>query len=548
MTLDQQWVRSLWSTEGLESLKTFTVEGVEIDLPVPRTSSFKGRSLDWQRRVLDDVLPDSPNADAAERIPLHILRQLTSPDGVERTYSAALGEGSPFAPLAPIFLFSTRGQSSLPVAFHVVSTWAVDPQTVKSRAYTEHMLLLLLRDAEGRLDEDLLEAFVEQFRIPPESLDLAHRTVIEQLQPGWSKESHRYVPPERAVIRPFVPRAGELLRRDLRTLISASLSNADFFRYTNQLLALHLGLYQPRLAYHLNPAMDLLLRELEGPGSTTAEEVERIERGQDPRHDFTGRFSIRAPAGGDWRPVKAEHRVRRDFAEMEQQLADLHFNLMMLNRVREMARSYLKASWKPEPDENASDIDERVARPSQIVQRLRDDPDFGRFMLRASEVLAVRFIYNQIAKESQESSLEQLVKAPTGLHALRALYHRYNLNTAAKSANTRAYKQGAQVTRNLLSQGEMGLVQSRRGVGPYFEIGAGLLPLLLILAVGVEREKITVSELWGRLSEYGLRLDEEEQARLLARLKSMGLYERFSDAGEASYVRALITPRQEVRS
>jgi DNA phosphorothioation-dependent restriction protein DptG len=40
-----------------------------------------------------------------------------------------------------------------------------------------------------------------------------------------------------------------------------------------------------------------------------------------------------------------------------------------------------------------------------------------------------------------------------------------------------------------------------------------------------------------------LRLDEDERGRLLSRLKAMGLYERFSDAGEASYVRGLITSK-----
>ncbi len=536
MTFDATWFEQVWSIEGIEELDVLEVEGVPVEMPLPGKTGVKLKHRQWQRRVLDDLMPDSPNADAPERIPLRILRHLTTPEKPAKKYGEALGEGTPFAPLAPIFLFATRRkQFKVPVAFHVLSTKASD-STIRSGSYTEHTFLLLMRDEAGVIDEELLAAFIDQFRAAPESLDLAHRTVLEQLEPGWDRTRNIFNLTDSEEVRPLVPAAGELLRRDIRTLLSADLPSADFFRYTNQLLALHLGLYQPRIAFHLNPAMDLLLAELATPGSAETAAVEAIEEGLDPRYRFEGRLTVRAPSGGQ-RPVRAGSRVRRDFQAMEEQLAELHFNLMLLYRVRELARGYLRARGYDE-----GMIPSTVARPSQLIRRLQDDPEFRNFLLRATEALTVRFALDQLSKEYQDRCRDESASMPTGLHALKSAYVRYNLENARNIWNNRAYKQGAQITRSLLSQGEMGLVQSRRGIGTYFEIGAGMLPLLLLLIVGVDREKVTVSSFWDGLARYGLRLDEDERGRLLARLKAMGLYERFSDAGEASYVRGLITP------
>jgi hypothetical protein len=535
MPVDKTWFEKLWKSGNIGSVDTVEVEGVTVEMPVPGRT--RKRHLQWQRRVLDDVLPDSPNADASERIPLQIIRQLTSPEKPTKRYGEVLGDDSEYAPLAPIFLFTPKGrQTRVPVAFHALSTKAAD-QTVKSRAFTEQTFLLLMRDATGALDEALLESFVDRFRAPPESLDLAHRKVLDLLHPGWSRSLHTFNLPNRDVVKPFVPAAGELIRRDIRTVIAADLPSADFFKYTNQLLALHLGLYQPRIAVHLNPAMDCLLAELAEPGSVDIGSVEAIEQGKDPRHEFTGRFTARAPSGGA-RPVLADSRERRDYQAMEDQLAELHFNLMLLHRVRELTRSYLAAQGF-----DSAAAEQLSARLSQVILRMQDDPDFRRYLHRASEALAVRFAFDQISDASRTKLMDDCIELPSGLHALRGMYIKYNLDNARNVANSRAYKQGAQVTRSLLIQGETGLVQTRRNVGPYFEIGAGILPLLLLLIVGSEREKITVSAFWDGLARYGLRLDEDERGRLLSRLKAMGLYERFSDAGEASYVRGLITSK-----
>jgi DNA phosphorothioation-dependent restriction protein DptG len=52
---------------------------------------------------------------------------------------------------------------------------------------------------------------------------------------------------------------------------------------------------------------------------------------------------------------------------------------------------------------------------------------------------------------------------------------------------------------------------------------------------------VPVATFWNRLARYGLQFDAEERGYVLERLRSMGVYERYSDAGEAAYVRNLMT-------
>jgi DNA phosphorothioation-dependent restriction protein DptG len=104
------------------------------------------------------------------------------------------------------------------------------------------------------------------------------------------------------------------------------------------------------------------------------------------------------------------------------------------------------------------------------------------------------------------------------------------------------------MAKSLLQQSDYGIIQTRRGLGSFFELGGGLLPLLLLLTIGHEAQKLQVDVFWERLADYGFSFDAGERDRLLGRLKDMGLYERFSDAGAANYVRNLLTIRDQGRA
>lgn len=536
MPVNQAWIDEVRAMDRLPELEHIEVDGVRLELPVG--GRRKGNT--WQRRVSDDVLPDSPNADAPEKTPSQILHSLTEPQKCDRTLAEVLG--GELAPLAPLFLFETRGKRAIPVAFHVLATKAAG-SPIQSRSFTAASFLLLMRDEEGRLDEPLLHDFVEAFRARPESLDLAQQTVLEQLHPNWDPAVHHGLVDQKTHgPAPFAPEAGVLLRRDLRRLLDAKLSRADFFRYVNRLLALHFGLYQPRLAALLNPAMRELEREAEAPDSGDLDAAVAIERGEHPRHAFEGSILTQAPTGAEWRPMKSDSPALHAYKRVGRALNELHFSLMVLNRVRDVSAAWLIQKRHYEADA-AYDAGRR---PSDIMRKLRQDPDFRRYFEAAFEAFCVRFIKDQIADTSTEAALEDVRAAPSGVSGLFELYRRYNREASTRASNTRSVKQGEAVVRRLLGTGESGLLRTRRGVGAYFEIGAGLLPLVLLSTVPTGADKIAVHRFWPELARYGVYLEPSERERLLLRLKAMGLYERYSDAGTASYVRSILAPSAEV--
>jgi hypothetical protein len=237
---------------------------------------------------------------------------------------------------------------------------------------------------------------------------------------------------------------------------------------------------------------------------------------------------------------------------MAQELNHLHFHLLVLGQVRRLAEGWLAHRWgigrewlqdQLNPDQ-VRDLAVAVRTPLDLVRRMVDDPDFTTFLHRALTALAVRFVHNQLGESTQTEAFAEIRAAESPLHALQRMYRRYNHQSVSSKSSSRAYRQGVQVVSSLLKQGEQyGLLQSRPRVGPFFEVGPGMLPLLILLAVGADRDKVPVKRLWERLAAYGLSFDPEEQERLLARLRAMGVYERYSDAGEAAYVRNLMTHR-----
>ncbi|MCB9662368.1 MAG: DNA phosphorothioation-dependent restriction protein DptG [Sandaracinaceae bacterium] len=535
MAVDAVWIDTVLATEDIAERETLSIDGVDCTLPAGRTR----RRNDWQRRVLDDILPDSPNADAPEKTPNQIIYNLTDLQQADETLSDALAPHGELAPLRPLFLFETKGKASIPVAFHVLATKAVS-RPIKSRSFTDRTFLLLMRDDGGTLDVELLKRFLEYFRAPIAALDLAQQTVLQRLQPDWSAdEHHSFVPPDGPPVTPFLPKAGRLLRRDIGRLLDAGLGHAEFFQYVNRLLALHLGLYQSRLAAVLNPSVDAILQELASPGSVSVADVARMEQGDHFKYRFEGSLWAQAPAGGVWRSVGSKSRPYQAYRDAELELVKLHYTLLLLNRIRELARDYLMNA-----DRYDSSSAENVTRlPSEVVRRIHEDEGFRRFMDRGMQALAVRFVLNQVAGTSRDRSLEEVRSAQSGGHALKRLYHRYDRESSPSSSTTRAWKQGAQVLRLLLSARGSDLLQIRRGVGAYFEIGAGLLPLLLITTIEPGRQKLPVHRFWSELEGYGIGLEAEEREGVLDRLKAMGLFERFSDAGTASYVRSMLLQR-----
>ena len=235
--------------------------------------------------------------------------------------------------------------------------------------------------------------------------------------------------------------------------------------------------------------------------------------------------------------------ARRSFDEMDDSLVRFHFNIQLLIQIRRVARCWLTQEW---PDANNMVVQNAIQTPFQIVQRLHENPDFRTFFNEAMAAFSARFIctHLQSAPPTNRDDLPFLHGADSPLDALRLLYERFNRASVKSAHMSRANRQGIEISKRLLLHGEFGLIQGRGRVGFHLQIGSGLLPLLLLCIIGNRREKVSVREFWTRLESYGISLPPDERERLLQRLKSMGLYERYADAGEAAYICNLITGAQ----
>lgn len=549
LELAQPWLTAVQALADVATRDTLEIQGVPVELPKTNARG-RDRVRDWQRRILPDLIPDSVNADAPERTPFRLLFSLTSAQKTALSIEDAFkGE---LAPLEGMFRAeTTTKQKKMTLAFHVLAVRAAPKSESDAKGYTERTLMLLCRKPDGALDVELLRELIEQFRRPSSDLDLAQRTLLDRLVPGWTPDQEpTFVLPE-AALEPEVPfdaKAARLFQEDVRSLLDAALPPADFFQQLNLLLTLHLGLYQARVAALLNPQMEFLYREMASPAPRNREDLDDfLNRYTGDVHPFDDSVACRAP-DPERRPVNLQTPARMSFEALSTSLAVFHFNVLLLVQLRRIGETWFAHAWDLLDRWRMGTLDPDIMRalaakvrgPKELMEEMDADPAFSTFMHRSLEAFAVRFVYNQLNEPEQEDAFKEIQSSPSGLHALRRMYERYNIQNSRNRANSRAYRQGVQTMSSLLRQGPRGLLQGRPRVGPFFEVGAGVLPLLLRVTVGTH-EKVPVTRLWKRLSDYGLRFDVDERERLLARLRSMGVYERYSDAGEASYVRNLMT-------
>lgn len=535
---DRQYIESLINNPHFFEAPSWTVDGIEVVFPLKRASPDRAHLL-WQRRILEDILPDTPDADVAEKIPFHIL-DASLHDHYPQEHTSAT-TGNKYLSLKPLFVLTTERGVEVPIAFHVLpvktTSKAVKINTFKLPTF--NLLLTQVKDnGETELVLELLINFISKFTTPVAALDLAQRVFLSSLDSNWSPDSNTLklsLGDTKALPPPFMEDAAKLFRRDLYTLAGANLSNSEFFTYINLLFAFHFGLYQPRLAKRLNPVIESIIQALDAPTSIQLDQLQDLERGETPETKFSKSINIRGPSGQGHRPIHKTASSHRCFNIMEIDLNKLHFSLILFHRIRELTKPYLL--HKGETPESAIEL---TRWPSKIVRRLQEDSQFRTYLNRAALILAIRYNQDQLSRIDAQLPPTKFYDLSNGLIALKACYEIYNREAPTRADNNRAYQHGITVTRSLLRNDDYGIIKSRRGFGSFFEFGAGLIPLFLILILQ-GREKIRVEEFWSGLEEYGFNFADEEKQLLLDRLKAMALYERFSDAGEANYIRNILT-------
>ncbi|WP_405140682.1 hypothetical protein OG589_27410 [Sphaerisporangium sp. NBC_01403] len=292
------------------------------------------------------------------------------------------------------------------------------------------------------------------------------------------------------------------IRRDLRTVVGLELPRHEKAHALIVVFSLHIALYYYRLAYRL------------GEGLRSAAQVLDGQELPD-RPDFHGRIFFRVGSAGD-RPVRASDPCARSWWDLdEQHLLALPASMVSANLLHEAAQAS-GVDCGPIPD------------PYACAQALAAD--------RVGAVLT-DLLCAASAAIVQSGQLDPGADEPgTGGYALR--------ETVLASFRSRSsLKQRGRDIVNTLVGGFGGELKRVRGRVRFFELDEQVIFLLvkLILASSQRHQLAFRKDFLPALRKYGLAPQSATEEELLSQaLGRLGLLERYSDAGEALYVRHIL--------
>ncbi|MET8786170.1 hypothetical protein [Streptomyces sp. NPDC004589] len=312
-------------------------------------------------------------------------------------------------------------------------------------------------------------------------------------------------------------------QNDLRTLLATELPRPDFVRWVTVLISLHTSVLMYRVAVVQAARLDRAVaaaHELPAPG--TAYECEGLED-----CPLAGQLMFRTGTGG-YRPVS-----RRDACHTSWQKVDGKY---LLSLPATLVTANLAARvWESlgGPTAHRPDLE-------QLADRLACDADLRRHFNAGTAAVAVLHHHAHWAQTTMRTkgmpapTLDELRQAADiggsriGLLALR--------EDVTRLRRSDLRKQSRDVVNQLMLH-QMGGLLSRNGTSmTFYEVDEDLLTLLVRLIC--RDEPVAFESFLSGLAEYGLQpQDAPEHERLTQSLERLGLLVRYSDAGEATYVR-----------
>ncbi|MET8386494.1 hypothetical protein ABZV14_26175 [Streptosporangium canum] len=447
----------------------------------------------------DSRISDSALREAlADRLPADSNHRQILADVAEKQYwirpKAALGS-RPF--LAPF-------HSDLPGGFTYPGRY---------KSFRGSLLLYLCWD--GRDFDLALPSEIIDFLGSDDGLNPLDRAFLTAARAVASLETPAAADPERLVQQfgaslrkdftqgAFDQKGLDRIRRDLRTVVGLELPRHDKAHALIVVFSLHIALYYYRLAYRL------------GEGLRSAAQV--LDGQELPDHpDFRGRILFRVGSAGD-RPVQASDPCARSWWDLdEQHLLALPASMVSANLLHEAAQAS-GVNCGPIPD------------PYACAQALATDP-VGAVLtdLLCAASAAI------LPSGQQDPGADE---PGAGGYALREAV------LASFRSRGSALKQRGRDIVNTLVGGSGGELKRIRGRVRFFELDEQVTFLLvkLILASSHRPQLAFRKEFLPALREYGLAPQSAAEEELLSQaLGRLGLLERYSDAGEALYVRHIL--------
>ncbi len=328
----------------------------------------------------------------------------------------------------------------------------------------------------------------------------------------------------RAAGGPFCEPSMALFERDLGTVLATELPRPERARWLTLVISLHLCIRLYRIAVALGSALDIAVAsasQIDAPAGVrlctcSGRDIEQLQR-----CPLAGAIQFRTGTGR-FRPVRNGDGCRSAYQDVHRRrLLDMPATLV--------TRTLAARAWsalEPQQDGQATDL-AALARALQADATLRQQ--------HGAACAAIAVLHHD-AWRVGNATREELERAGRtsqtrpGLHALR--------DEVRRSRSRSLRRQSTDVVNTLMSARSVtsGSLISLNGPSfGFFEIDEELL-LLLVRLVCHDRE-LPVEEFFRGLLAYGLApQDDAERDDLTNTLERLGLLERYSDAGEASFV------------
>ncbi|MET7899074.1 hypothetical protein [Streptomyces mirabilis] len=507
--------------DGLTVRASFSGRQVDFALPVDRAdldghahipSALPTRARgDVREKALYNILQDmigSPGPRAgdavlrdklADDLPADQQHRQVLANVVERQYwihpSAAHGGSQPF--LAPF-------HSDLPGGFNYQGRY---------KSFRGSLLLFLCWDGSDfdlTLAEEIGQFLGRDHGLNP--LDQAFLTaaraaaslqVPAQADPGRLREQFGPSMAKDLADGAFDQEGLNRIRRDLQTVVRLQLPRHEQTHALIVVFSVHIALYYYRLAYRLGEGLSCVAQVLDGQDLPE-------------RPDFDGRILFRVGSAGD-RPVSASDPCARSWWSLdEQHLLALPASMASANLVHQAAQAS-GVDCGPLPD------------PYACAEALANDP--------VGTALTDLLCGAAAAAAMQDSRTGPVPAEPgTGAYALREA-------VLASFRNRNNLKQRGRDIVNTLVGGFGGELRRNRGRVRFFELDEQVIFLLVKLILeGSRLQQLAFrKEFLPALRRYGLAPQSAAEEELLSQaLGRLGLLERYSDAGEALYVRHIL--------
>jgi DNA phosphorothioation-dependent restriction protein DptG len=349
--------------------------------------------------------------------------------------------------------------------------------------------------------------------------DEATLTPIDKLFIGALKDQDKYkkIEPKLKESDPitadgydFDKKQGELFRRDLKRILEMQVSRLEKVRYFSIVMGLHFSIYVMRISYYLDWELKEFLKalEIENHAFPSTKDYDRTFQSM-----ITFTFEeVRTPKSS--KPVV-------NCNDMAQVVYRSYIHMVLLNTIRNMSQN-------------------KSLKLSEFVKMLKEDGLFSKWINLCFDLLMLAYVEKVIKLEDEEEINEYLSALPEG-NTFKRYEHLVTKHFASqKSANRTPRTAGIQFIKQSMGVGSSySFIAGKPGIGDYYGVGKDLLILLVHLTIGVNERKIRYKDFLSRISAYGFNPDQHAEEALLKKLEETGLLQKFSDSGEAMYVRTI---------